>query len=112
MLASAFSLKFIILYIYVISVAYTQFRGKVRHKFFRQLFDHSTFIAPINAIMYLFSAVPNKAYLDTKQFPELARLRENWQVIREEAQKLVEQGYIRTSDKYDDVGFNSFFKTG
>lgn len=104
--------KFIILYVYIISAAYTQFRGKVKHKFFRQLFDHSTFMSPINAVMYLFSAVPNKPYFEREQFPELKKLRDNWEEIRDEAQKLLDLGYIKASDKYDDAGFNSFFRTG
>lgn len=112
MLAHAFAAKFIILYIYIISACYTQFRGKVRLKFFRQLVNHSTVMSPINAIMYLFSAVPNKPYYDVKQFPELNTFSDNWQVIREEAKQLIEQGYIRASEKNDDMGFNSFFKRG
>lgn len=112
MIAHAFAFKFIILYIYIVSAAYTQFRGKVRLKFLRQLINHSTFMSPINALMYLFSAVPNQPYYDVKQFPVLEKLRENWQVIREEAQELVKQGYIRISDKNNDMGFNSFFKRG
>lgn len=107
-----FSIKFIILYIYIIAACYTQFRGKVRFKFFRQIFDHSTFVAPINALMYLFSAVPTQPYIKVEQFPELKVLRDNWEVIRSEAEQLVAAGYIKASDKYDDAGFNSFFKTG
>lgn len=112
MLATFFAPKFILLYIYIVSVAYTQFRGKVRLKFFRQVVNHSTVMAPINALMYLFSAVPNQPFYDVKQFPALAKLSENWQVIREEAQNLVNQGYIKASEKNDDMGFNSFFKRG
>jgi beta-hydroxylase len=112
MLEQAFSPKFIILYLFILSALYTHFRGKVRFKFLRQLADHSTFMAPINSIMYLFSAVPNQPFLDLKQFPNLAPLRENWQIIRDEAQHLVSQGYIKSSEKRDDIGFNSFFRTG
>jgi len=112
MLASAFSFKFIILYIYIISAAYTQFRGKVRLKFMRQLINHSTLMAPINALMYLFSAVPNKPYYEVKDFPELTVLADNWQIIRVEAENLVKAGYIKASDNNDDMGFNSFFKRG
>ena len=112
MLAHAFAPKFIILYIYIISVAYTQFRGKVRLKFLRQVVNHSTLMAPINALMYLFSAVPNQPFFDLKQFPELSTLRENWQTIRDEARHLVAQGYIKASENNDDMGFNSFFKRG
>lgn len=112
MLAHAFAPKFIILYIYIISVAYTQFRGKVRLKFLRQIVNHSTFVAPVNAIMYLFSAVPNKPFFDLKQFPQLDTFRDNWQIIRDEAQNLVDQGYIKGAENNDDIGFNSFFKRG
>ena len=39
-------------------------------------------------------------------------LRDNWQTIREEAQHLFAQGQIKAADKYNDWGFNSFFRTG
>jgi len=105
--------KFIVLYVYIISLAYTQFRGKTRVKFTRQVFDHSFILSPINAVMYLFSSVPTKEpFLDMKQFPELALLRDNWQIIREEAQQLVAGNYVRASNKKDDIGFDSFFKKG
>jgi beta-hydroxylase len=107
-----FSPKFLVLYIFIVSVAYTQFRGKVRLKFFRQLINHSTIMAPVNAIMYLFSAIPNKPFFDLKAFPELAELSDNWQTIREEAVKLLEQSHIKVSENNDDMGFNSFFKRG
>ncbi|ENY3597534.1 aspartyl/asparaginyl beta-hydroxylase domain-containing protein, partial [Acinetobacter baumannii] len=41
-------IKWIILAIFVISALYIQHRGKVRHSFYRQFFDHSTLLAPIN----------------------------------------------------------------
>lgn len=111
-LQTLFAPKFIVLYIYVASIAYTQFRGKVRLKFSRQVFNHATLMAPINALMYLFSAVPSQPFFELKQFPALAILRDNWEVIRAEAQQLVEQGYIKASENNDDAGFNSFFKKG
>lgn len=97
---------------YIFSIAYTHFRGKVRLKFLRQLTDHSSLMAPVNAIMYLFSSVPKTAYIDLKLFPELNILRENWQTIRDEADFLYKQGYITASKHYDDIGFNSFFRRG
>ena len=112
MLTHALSLKFLILYVYILSVGYIHFRGKVRLKWVRQLFDHSTLVAPINSLIYLFSAVPNKQFFDVQQFPQLEKLRENWQVFREEAQQLVAQGYIKATENNDDLGFNSFFKRG
>ena len=53
-------LKWIILAIFIASALYIQQRGKVRHSFYRQFFDHSTILAPINYLMYLFSKVPNQ----------------------------------------------------
>jgi beta-hydroxylase len=62
--------------------------------------------------MYLFSAVPPKPILDVRQFPELGKLRENWQTIRDEALALSDEGYIRAALDHNDLGFNSFFKYG
>jgi beta-hydroxylase len=112
MLHELISVKFIILYVFIISAVYMHFRGKVRFKFFRQLFDHSTFMAPINFFMYLFSAIPNRPYIDAKDFPQLKVLNDNWKVFRDEAKQLVEQSQIKASDKYNDIGFNSFFRKG
>jgi beta-hydroxylase len=36
----------------VASASYVHFRGRVRHSFLRQLTDHSTFFAPVNALVY------------------------------------------------------------
>lgn len=100
----------------VITTVYTHFRGKVRYKPLRQLTDHSTFMAPINSFMYLFSAIPSTPYVDKsvkdKYFPELQILKDNWEVIREEAKVLMDEGHVRISTKHDDLGFNSFYKKG
>ena len=88
------------------------FRGKVRLGFWRQFSDHSTIMAPYNVLMYLFSAVPNRPILQIGIVPELNVLRDNWQVIREEALVLFARGQIKAADKYNDWGFNSFFRTG
>jgi len=69
--------QFLALYGFVAAGLFVHYRGKVRHKFFRQLTDHSTLLAPYNALMYLFSAVPNRPVLPTSDFPELAKLRDN-----------------------------------
>jgi beta-hydroxylase len=112
MLATLTSFKFIILYTFILSTLFIHFRGQVRYPLFRQLLDHSTFMAPANVFIYLFSKVPNRPYLDLAQFPELKVLQDNWQVVREEVIALTAQSQIKASDKYDDIGFNSFFRTG
>ncbi|EOV4175629.1 lipid A hydroxylase LpxO [Yersinia enterocolitica] len=105
-------MKYIVLFIFILCVVYVHFRGKVRYKFWRQLSDHSTFVSPINVFMYLFSRVPGTPYLKQDLFPELGVLRDDWLKIREEGKALMEVQQIKASDKYNDAGFNSFFKTG
>lgn len=104
--------KYFILLTFIATGLYVHFRGRVKHKLFRQLTDHSTLMAPYNALMYLFSSVPAKPYTDVRQFPELAVLKQNWQMIRDEGLRLFDEGYIRAAAKYNDIGFNSFFRTG
>ena len=69
----------------VASAVFIHFRGKVRHWFARQLTDHSTFMAPYNALIYFFSKVANKPILNLEDFPDLKPLKDNWEQIREEA---------------------------
>lgn len=104
--------KFIILYTFILSTLYIHYRGAARYPLFRQLLDHSTFMAPINVFIYLFSKVPNQPYLNVAEFPELKVLQDNWQVIRDEVHALTAESQIKASDRYDDIGFNSFFRTG
>ncbi len=103
---------FYVLLLFAITGTYVHFRGKRRFGFLRQMFDHSTFMAPINVLMYMFSKVPNTPYLDINLLPGLATVTENWQIIKEEALELEKSQVIKGSDKYDDIGFNSFFRRG
>jgi len=112
MLATLLAPKFIVLYLFIASAVYVHYRGRVRHGFLRQLTDHSSLMAPYNTLMYVFSAVPNRPYVDVARFPELAPLQDNWQTIRGEALQLFDEGRIRAASTYNDLGFNSFFKTG
>ena len=105
-------MKWIILLVFIASTLFVHLRGRVRHPFFRQLSDHSTFLAPLNAFMYLFSKVPNQPYHPVEQFPEMKVLQDNWEKIREEALALRNGGGIKASSQLNDVGFNSFFKSG
>ena len=107
-----FAPQMIVLYCFAFSAIAVHFRGRERLKFTRQLTDHSTLTAPYNVLMYLFSALPNRPLLPTTSIADLAKLRDNWQMIRDEALGLFKQGQIKASDKYNDFGFNSFFRTG
>jgi beta-hydroxylase len=104
--------KFLVLYAFVGLVLYVHLRGRERLRFYRQLTDHSTFMAPYNALMYLFSAVPNEPYIELDRFPELKPLADNWRIFRDEALKLFDEGHIRAASGYTDLGFNSFFRRG
>ena len=104
--------RYWVLAIFIASALYAHFRGRVRFKLARALTDFTVLISPINAVMYLFSRAPATPYLNTAEFPELKLLRDNWQVIREEALKLNDEGFIKAASGYNDIGFNSFFKTG
>jgi beta-hydroxylase len=64
-------IKWIILAIFILSALYIQQRGKVRHSFYRQFFDHSTILAPINYLMYMFS----KCRISRISTPAFSRLK-------------------------------------
>jgi len=109
---SSIPVRYWVLLIFVASALYAHLRGKVRFGLARALTDFTVLIAPVNALMYLFSRAPATPYLDTKQFKELELLQQNWQAIREEALKLNDEGQIKAASSYNDIGFNSFFRTG
>jgi beta-hydroxylase len=112
MLTAISAPELILLYVWALSAAYIHLRGRERHRFLRQLTDHSTLMAPVNCFMYLFSKVPNRPVLPVAQVPELGMLRDHWQTIRDEALSLYRDGRIKASERYDDIGFNSFFRRG
>jgi beta-hydroxylase len=105
-------IKWIIIGAFLACVLFVHLRGCVRHRLSRQITDHSTFMAPINILMYAFSRVPTTPFVTPDLFPELAPLRERWREIRDEALHLRELEKIKASDTYNDVGFNSFFRRG
>jgi beta-hydroxylase len=55
-------------------------------------------MAPYNCFAYLFSRVPNRPVQDVRRFPELLKLGENWEAIRDEAVRLYEAGHLRASE--------------
>ncbi|MCA8234964.1 lipid A hydroxylase LpxO [Burkholderia cenocepacia] len=105
-------MRWVLLIVFIACVVYTHRRGKVRHRLFRQLSDHSTFTAPLNCFSYAFSSVPTTPFLDTEHFPELAVLQREWRTFRREALALRDASRIKASGEYNDIGFNSFFRHG
>ena len=98
--------------LYFACILVVHFRGRVRHSFWGQVFDHSGLLAPVNVFLYAFSAVPNKPYIAQDRFPELRALRDNAAVIREEGLALMAHARMKAPDQKDDAGFNSFAKAG
>jgi beta-hydroxylase len=92
------------------SALYVHFRGRERLRFMRQLADHSTFLAPYNTLVYLFSGVPRTPRQRVEDFPALAPLQAHWQTIRDEALALQQAGQLRKAATHNDLAFNSFYK--
>lgn len=107
-----FTARTVLLSVFASTAVYVQLRGRVRHKFSRLIADHANLMAPYNTLIYMFAAVPARPFADVRQFPELAAVTAQWQMIRDEALKLFDEGYIRAAAKHNDIGFNSFFRTG
>jgi beta-hydroxylase len=102
-----------LLVIFIMCAIYVQQRGVVQHtKLTRRISDHSNIMAPVNCLFYAFSRLKNTAYIDVNHFPELKLLQDNWEMIRDEAVGLNQASRIKASDDLDDLGFNSFFRTG
>ncbi len=102
----------LILFIYLVAVLEMHYRGSVRFPVHRQILTHTNYLAPYNLLMNAFSALPNNPILTVDSIDRLHLLKDNWQVIRDEAVTLSEQGSIKKSETLDDAGFNSFFKFG
>jgi len=104
--------RHIVLAVFLLSALYVHLRGRVRFGLVRALTDFTVLLAPYNALMYAFSKVRSSGFIDPKQFPELEPLTSRWREIREEAERLNDEGFIRAAAGYNDMGFNSFFRTG
>jgi beta-hydroxylase len=105
-------LRYAVLALFLLSAAYANLRGRVRFGWLRALTDYTVLLAPLNAALYLSSRVNARPFVPVESFPDLAPLQAHWQEIRDEAVALGEGGLIRAADGYNDIGFNSFFRTG
>ena len=105
-------MKWFILALWIASILFAHFRGRVRLPLGRQFLDHSVALAPVNAFMVLSSRAPTTPFVSPDEIPGLHVLRDNWQVIRDEALNMAALRHIKAAEKHDDIGFNSFFKYG
>jgi len=102
----------IIIAVYLACILVVHWRGQVRHSFWGQVFDHSGLLAPVNVLLYAFSAIPNRPFTEVSRFPELEALRLNADTIRAEGLALMAHARMKSPDQKDDAGFNSFAKSG
>lgn len=102
------------------SVVYVyRYRGATRYQNFREYFRKGwPIFSPANCLLYLTTQARGSGpILDATRFPELAPLRDNWEIIRDEAVALLDQHYFEMTKRpgtpaYYDVGFRTFFKNG
>ena len=105
-------MKYAIFVLCVLPGVYVHLRGRVRLRPWRQMTDHSTFLAPLNVLLYACSRVDARPYAPVDAFPELAPLTAQWQDDPRRGACAARGQRIRASDQYNDVGFNSFFRRG
>ncbi len=73
---------------------------------------------PLNCILYIFTqSRAKKAIISVEDFPELKVIQDQWKLISEEAQGLLEKGYFDhtknpENNAYYDIGFRTFYKYG
>ncbi|MEP3350320.1 MAG: aspartyl/asparaginyl beta-hydroxylase domain-containing protein [Marinomonas sp.] len=95
------------------------YRGSVRYANWTEYLRKGwPIFAPLNCLLYLFSSkAVRRPIIDTLQYKDLDELRANWEVIRDEALALQQEGELESvntlgSDAYYDVGFRTFHKYG
>jgi len=106
------SIGLLIFLVYAIAIAEMHYRGKRRFPWSRQVLTHTNYLSPYNFFINRLSLLPNTPLHDSQKIDDLKLLKENWQVIRDEAVALAEEGDIKASEKLNDAGFNSFFRYG
>jgi beta-hydroxylase len=94
------------------SALFVHLRGRTRFGLVKALTDYTVLLAPYNVLMVLFSRVKARPYVPVAEFPDLAPLQDHWEEIRAEALSLNEAGRIGVATGYNDLGFNSFFRSG
>jgi beta-hydroxylase len=102
------------------SIVYVyRYRGSARYADFREYFRKGwPIFSPANCLLYVTTQARGSGPIqDVARYPELAALRDNWEVIRDEALALQAQNYFEMTKRpgtpaYYDVGFRTFFKNG
>ena len=96
-----------LLSLYIFSIAFIRLRNAETFPISRQLSDFSTFMVLFNIPAYIASKVPRTHMISSDCFKEVKILEDNWEIIRDEALALYENGYIA---KKEDLPASSFYK--
>ena len=105
-------MKSLVVIMYLISVLYVHLRGRVRLSWWRQLLNHSTLMAPVNAFVQAWSKAPGTPYIPLDTLPELAPLQLNWRAIRAEAEQLMALKRQGGGEDSGDPNFDAFARHG
>jgi beta-hydroxylase len=92
--------------------AYLYLRCRDHLAFQKYLSNHAFFLAPLNFLFTFFVAGRQCAVFETKSVPGLARIRDNYPIIRDEASAMFDAGVFQRPPSNDDAGFNTFEKGG
>lgn len=109
------SIIFSLIGLYLFCIYFVRQRSEVNFSLTRQLTDFSTFMVPFNLPAYFLSKLPTTHCVDPKLLPELQILNDNWEIIRDEALALWEEGHIATGEElpassfYKDNRWKSFY---
>jgi beta-hydroxylase len=116
---SLFIIALVLLYSITCVIYVYRWRGQARYPSLSQYLRKSwPVFAPLNCLLYMATkAAARKAVLDADYLKNIAVLRDNWLIIKEEALALQATGAfeaIKTpgSVGYYDVGFRTFYKRG
>ncbi|NIQ03661.1 MAG: aspartyl/asparaginyl beta-hydroxylase domain-containing protein [Nitrospinaceae bacterium] len=96
-----------------------RYRGKIRYESLGEYIRKGwPVFTPLNCLLYMFTQPrARKPIANLEEFHELNVIRDNWEMIREEALQLYQQHYFEQtknpdSNAYYDIGFRTFFKYG
>jgi beta-hydroxylase len=98
---------------YLLSFSYLYWRSRDHLSLTKYLSNHAFFFSPLNFIFTLFSrGAGRKAVFSPDIVPGLELIRQNYDVIREEAKTLLDAGVFQRPPAVDEPGYNSFEKGG
>jgi beta-hydroxylase len=98
---------------YLLSFSYFYWRCSDHLAFKKYLSNHALFLSPLNFVFTFFSrGAGRKPVLDPSIVPGLELVRQNYDLIRDEAKALLDAGIFQRPPADDEPGYNSFEKRG